>query len=160
LSQKQQEGHSSVVVGAVTNILKTQKKWGWRATRRLLCSKKKHAKNGLVGATTEKRGEKGTILLCAFKDLCGAFESFVKMSAQEGKNDSRRPVLIKWVNACMNHPAREIRRGKTLFLLIQDAVAATLDLGKPDKIEQRRAKWTTWSNVNIWFDSLTDFFTS
>jgi phage terminase large subunit-like protein len=39
-------------------------------------------------------------------------------------------------------------------------VAAMLDLGKPDKIEQGRAKWTTWSNVNIWFDSLKDFFTS
>jgi hypothetical protein len=29
----------------------------------------------------------------------------------------------------------------------------TLDIGKPDKIEQRQVKWTMWSNVNIWFES-------
>jgi hypothetical protein len=40
---------------------------------------RKYAKYGLVGATPEKRGEKGTIPLRAFKALCGAFKSFVKL---------------------------------------------------------------------------------
>jgi hypothetical protein len=43
---------------------------------------------------------------------------------------------------------------------VQATVAATLDLGKPNKIEQRRAKWTTFYNVNIWFESLKEFLIS
>jgi hypothetical protein len=41
---------------------------------------------------------------------------------------------------------------------MQNDLAATLDIGEPDRIEQRRAKWTTFSNVNVWFDSLREFF--
>jgi hypothetical protein len=37
-------------------------------------------------------------------------------------------------------------------------LAATLDLGEPNRIEQRWAKWTTFLNVNVWFDSLHEFF--
>jgi hypothetical protein len=37
-------------------------------------------------------------------------------------------------------------------------LAITLVIGEPDRMEQRWAKWTTFSNVNAWFDSLCDFF--
>jgi hypothetical protein len=33
-----------------------------------------------------------------------------------------------------------------------------LDIGEPNRIEQRWAKWTIFSNVNVWFDSLCEFF--
>jgi hypothetical protein len=49
----------------------------------------KYVTNGLVGATPKKRGEKGTIMLHAFKALCGAFKYFVKLSGQEARNDIR-----------------------------------------------------------------------
>jgi hypothetical protein len=38
-------------------------------------------KKGNIEATPEKRGEKGSIPVKAYKALCGAFESFVKLAA-------------------------------------------------------------------------------
>jgi hypothetical protein len=126
----------------------------------ILCSRtvRNYVKKGKVGETPEKRGEKGSIIPQAYKALCGALESYVKLAAQEGKQQMNRPSLIKRVNAVVNKHPLENRRGRKLFERIQSDLASTLNIGEPDRIEQRRAKWTTFSNVNVWFDSLREFF--
>jgi hypothetical protein len=85
-------------------------------------------KKGNIGATPEKRGEKGSIPVKAYKALCGAFESFVKLAAQEGKQSLKQPVLIQKMNACVNARPDEKRTGQKLFERVQATVAATLDL--------------------------------
>ena len=61
------------------------------------------------------------------------------------------------VNAVLNKHPDENRKGRKLFERLQNSVAATLDIGKIDKIEERRNKWTTYSNVNIWYSSFKEF---
>jgi hypothetical protein len=51
----------------------------------------------------------------AYKALCAALESFVKVAAQEGKKSINRPSLIKRVNAVINKHPDEKRRGRKLF---------------------------------------------
>jgi hypothetical protein len=41
---------------------------------------------------------------------------------------------------------------------VEKDLAAILNIGKPDCVEERRAKWTTFSNIHIYFDSLQAFF--
>jgi oligoendopeptidase F len=55
-----------------------------------ICAKtvRNYVNNGRAGETPEKRGEKGKIVPQAYKALCAALESFVKLAAQEGKNQS------------------------------------------------------------------------
>jgi hypothetical protein len=57
----------------------------------------------------------------------------------------------------VNKPPDEKRSGRKLLERVERELAASLEIGKPDKIEQRRSKWITWSNVNIWFESLREF---
>jgi hypothetical protein len=61
------------------------------------------------------------------------------------------------VNVVVNKHPDEKRHHQKLFEWMEKDLAATLDLGEPNRIEQRRAKWTTFSNVNVWFDSLHEF---
>jgi hypothetical protein len=62
------------------------------------------------------------------------------------------------LNACINKLPDENRQGQKLFDRVEKSCAATLDIGKPDKVEQRQAKWATFDNVNVYFDSLKEFF--
>ena len=57
---------------------------------------------GKAGVTPLKRGTKGSIPPRAYKALCGAFESYVKLSAVDGDVDITRPTLTKLVNTCIN----------------------------------------------------------
>jgi hypothetical protein len=61
-----------------------------------ICAKtvRNYVNNGRAGETPEKRGEKGKIVPQAYKALCAALESFVKLAAQEGKKSINRPSLI------------------------------------------------------------------
>ena len=45
---------------------------------------RRYVQSGMAGATPEKPGEKGSIPPRAYKALCGAFETYVKLSALDG----------------------------------------------------------------------------
>ena len=117
-------------------------------------------RDGRVNLTPLKRGQQGSIPHQAFKALCGAFESYVKLASQKGDINISRPRLIQRVNSVVNNKIDENRKGDGLLKRLQKELAGTLDLGEPNKVENRRSKWTTYSNVNIWFDSLKEFLIS
>lgn len=57
-----------------------------------ICSKtvRNYVNSGRAGDTPEKQGEKGSIVPQAYKALCAALKSFVKLAAQEGKKSISR----------------------------------------------------------------------
>jgi hypothetical protein len=118
---------------------------------------RKQVSEGKAGLSPERRGPKGTIASRYYKALCGAFESYVKLKQVTRDSNLKRTFLQKLVNAVVNKHPKENRTGRILFERLQQSVAATLSIGKVDKIEERRNKWTTYSNVNIWYDSLKEF---
>jgi hypothetical protein len=118
---------------------------------------RKQVSEGKAGLSPERRGPKGTIGSRYYKALCGAFESYVKLKQVTRDSNLQRTFLQKLVNAVVNKHPNENRSGRTLFERLQKSVAATLGIGKVDKIEERRNKWTTYSNVNIWYSSFKEF---
>jgi hypothetical protein len=106
-----------------------------------------------------KKGRTGEIPLRSYKALLGAFESFLKLAHQQGHKKLTKKVLQRQLNVCINkHPSEGAREGRKLLLRVEKDLAATLDIAKPNKVENRRAKWTTHYNVDIWYDSLKEFF--
>jgi ribosomal protein L9 len=94
-----------------------------------------HVKNGQVDVTPIKRGVKSSVPPRAYKALCGAFESFVKLASQSGRMKVDRPSLAKRLNAVLNKHPDESRKTKNLLWRIQDDLAGTLDLDEPNRIE-------------------------
>jgi hypothetical protein len=118
---------------------------------------RKQVSEGKSGLSPERRGPKGTIGSRYYIALCGAFESYVKLKQVSRDSNLNRSRLQTVVNAVLNKHPDENRKGRKLFERLQNSVAATLDIGKIDKIEERRNKWTTYSNVNIWYSSFKEF---
>jgi hypothetical protein len=118
---------------------------------------RKQVSDGKAGLSPERRGPKGTIGSRYYKALCGAFESYVKLKQVTRDSDLGRTFLQKLVNSVVNKHPDENRTGRTLFERLQKSVAATLSIGNVDKIEERRNKWTTYSNINIWYSSFKEF---
>eukprot|EP00978_Attheya_sp_CCMP212_P037343 scaffold175154_cov35-Attheya_sp.AAC.1 len=118
---------------------------------------RKQVSEGNAGLSPERRGPKGTIGSRYYKALCGAFESYVKLKQVTRDSNLNRTFLQKLVNAVVSKHPDENRTDRVLFERLQSSVAATLNIGKVDKIKERRNKWTTYSNVNIWFASFKEF---
>jgi hypothetical protein len=113
--------------------------------------------NGRVDENLEKWGEKGSIVPQAYTALCAALEYFVKLAAQVRKIN-QSSVVSQASECCYEQASQQKKCGQKLFECKERNLAATLDIGEPDRIKQRREKWTTFSKVNIWFDSLHEFF--
>ena len=104
----------------------------------------------------QKPGEKGTIPLNCYEALCGAVSSYTVLAQQGGTMAASviRPVLVKKVNACINKKeGLRKRHNRKLFDRVQADIADDLDVGKANRVEQRRNKWSTHSNINLWFSS-------
>ena len=118
---------------------------------------RRYVQSGMAGATPEKPGEKGSIPPRAYKALCGAFETYVKLSALDGTSQLTIKLLAERLNSCVNKMTNEDQKHRHLYDRVLDDLGQTLDIGKPNRVEQRRSKWTTYTNVRIWFDSLKHF---
>jgi hypothetical protein len=111
-----------------------------------------------VGETI-KIGRTGDISLCYYKSLLGTLESFVKLAHQQGHKTLTKKVLQQQLNVCINkHSSEGARGGRALLKRVENNHAATLDITKPNKVENRGAKWTTHYNVDIWYKSVKAFF--
>ena len=102
----------------------------------------------------KKRGVKGEISEVCYKALCAAVSSYMAISQASGTSNSvLRPRLVKLVNACVNKKeGLRSRNNRKLFERIEKEIA-NLNVGKPDRVEQRRNKWSTYDNLNLWFES-------
>ena len=113
---------------------------------------------GDAGKSPLRRGPKGRIEVSAFKALCGAVMSYCTITQALGTKTVDRPRLIRMVNTCVNmKEGAESRKDRWLFDRVQNEIGNVLELGKPDRVEQRRNKWSTHSNTAMWYDSFKSF---
>jgi len=55
------------------------------------------------------------------------------------------------INTCLNRSG--LNRNDQYFVRkIRTDTADRMEVGEKNIIEQRRSKWTTFSNLNLWFD--------
>ena len=88
------------------------------------------------GKPPPKPGRKGRIPEEHYKILLEAVDTYCTISQAIGKKTINRPKLIRLINACVN--AKEgagSRQGRRLFERLQKDMAATLDISKPDRVE-------------------------
>jgi hypothetical protein len=125
-------------------------------------SVRSYVKQGWVGQPLQQPGEKGRITKEFYQALCSAIKSYVILCQQEGtKSTITRPILISKVNACVNKKEEAEgmprRKNRKLFSRIQVDLAEEVDIGRPNRIEQHRNKWSTYANLDLWFTSLKCF---
>lgn len=127
-----------------------------------LCARsiRNYGKNGKLGCDPEQRGEKGRIPFRYYKALCAAVMTFNSLASQLGTVAVDRPRLVRMVNACVNKkegPGK--RNNRKLFERIQRDTSDTMEIGKPNRVEQeqRRNRWGTFYQLNLWYDSLKQF---
>ena len=114
-----------------------------------------YVKAGKGGQDLQRQGPKGKIDEKHYNALCAAVKSYCVLTQQAGTTAAvLRPKLVKKVNACVNKKEgfRE-RKTRQLYSRIERDIADELQVGKPNRVEQRRNKWSTYANINLWFSS-------
>jgi hypothetical protein len=108
-----------------------------------------YVNNGIAGQSPLKPGIKSDIPKWAYKSLCIAFESYVRIN-QLNRRDNVLTLkkLAAKINEMMNHNYCS----KLLNCVLLDT-AKYLDALKMEYCEDCRIRWTTYSNISSWFNN-------
>jgi len=106
---------------------------------------------GLVGMSPLKPGPEGNIPALIYKSLCMAYGSFLRINqinARGGDNSRSRmiPILAEAMHISISSSADLIKR------LCRDT-AVDMKADKLSFAEERRVRWTTFHNLELWFNS-------
>ena len=106
-------------------------------------------KRGDINVSPAKRGPEGNISAIAYKSLCAAFASFMQINQLNGtsginKRGKMAPLVAEAMMVDIDVAREIIRR------LSRDT-AIDLSRGKLDFAEERRVRWTTYDNLDLWF---------
>jgi hypothetical protein len=110
---------------------------------------RRYVSANLAGMSPLKIGVKGDVPACAFKSLCIAFESFIRIqqiNSRQGEITYKK--LAVRINALLgrNYKLKMLQR----ILL---ATAKNLDSSTMNIAKDRRVHWTTFANISSWFDN-------
>jgi hypothetical protein len=111
----------------------------------------RYANEGLVGALSKKMGPPGHISKANYKLLCAALSSFIplnQMNARTGDNTCMK--LIVTLVKTMGITSSEA--GKLLSRLLRDTAKEMMNAEKLNCAEDRRIRWTTFQNIDLWYD--------
>jgi hypothetical protein len=92
---------------------------------------------------------KGDIPVCAFKSLCIAFESYVRIqqiNMQQGEITYKK--LAGRINQVLKHDYKQKMLQRVLCATTKNLDASTMHIA-----EDRRFCWTTFANISSWFDN-------
>ena len=114
-----------------------------------------YVSKGLAGQSPVKRGCKGRIPPPHFKLLCGATESFIRIAQMNGdESECSRKMMMRRVNAVVGIADDVVlARKDRMFNRILKETGVNLNADASHAVEDRRIRWTTYNNLNVWFDS-------
>ncbi|KAL3771166.1 hypothetical protein ACHAWU_004789 [Discostella pseudostelligera] len=106
---------------------------------------------GLIGMSPRKHGPEGNIPAMMYTALCMAYGSFLRINQINamGSNNSRTklvPIIAETMNISVSTSKELIKR------LCRDT-AIDMKCDKLSFAEERRVRWTTYANLELWFDS-------
>ncbi len=96
-----------------------------------------------------KHGVKGDVPTCAFKLLCIAFKSFIRIqqiNSRQGKITYKK--LVARINKLLRHDYWLKMLQCILLAMAKDLDALTMHIAKDWQV-----RWTTFSNISSWFDN-------
>ena len=114
-------------------------------------------KEGNVGTSPLRRGPKGNIPEQDFKNLCVAFESFVRINQLNGDMRVLGPKkvgpLVHKVIYGLNTDMKGKESSNVLLKRVLRATATDLSKSKSSSAEDRRVNWTNKQNLTMWLDN-------
>jgi hypothetical protein len=113
------------------------------------------SKEELVNASPIKMGPAGHISAMTYKFLCQAYKSLVpinQMNACAGNNSRAKmiPIFSKTLNVSTVQAMGILNR------VIRDT-ATDIHADRLNCVEDQRIRWTTFQNLDLWFDSWEKF---
>jgi len=110
-----------------------------------------YAAQGLINTSPMKMGPVGTIPAVAYKFLCQAFSSLIpinQMNACAGNNSRAKLILM----LAKVFDFRTLAATELLNRVVRDT-AIDIKAAKLNCAEDRRIRWMTYQNLDLWFDS-------
>jgi len=78
--------------------------------------------------------------------------SFLKFEQVHNKKQSNMKAMAVEVNTCLNRSGLS-RNDQYFVRKLRTDNADKMNVGEKNMIEQRRSNWTTFSNLNVWFNT-------
>ena len=107
-------------------------------------------KDKLIGVSPLKKGPDGNISALVYKALCVAFGSKVRITQLNIGRSSTREDQICWLIKMFNYNTKQ---ASNLWERVVRDSAIDMVAGKAKSTEERRVKWTTHYNLDLWFSS-------
>ena len=120
---------------------------------------RRYVSEGRIGSVPRwGRGRKSTIPQNIITALDSAVITYIQLTNAEMKQQPARPIIIKKLEACVKEGGHTVQ-GDGMYNRMMDRHADKIEVNDQNSVvEQRRLEWTTWANLNVWFETLKDFF--
>merc|ERR1712232_120365 len=142
-------------MGCASITRHVNKKYGTSVSTRTVLAR---MKSGL-GHEPPWRGRKPKINYECRNALLRALVSYIQLSNAEGKRKPTRKELIKRLKDCLKDSVCNYDRVDLMFDRLAEYAADKLEVtNKNCNLEHRRWAWTTYKNIDAWFDQLKKFF--
>ena len=110
---------------------------------------RRYVNANLSGMSPLKPGVKGDVPAWAFKSLCVAFESYIRICQINSKiGEITYKKLATRINTVLKHDYRQ-----KMLQRVLSATANNLDASTMSVAEDRRVRWTTFTNISSWVDT-------
>ena len=109
-------------------------------------------REGRIGTSPMKRGPSGHFPRSIWTSMKNAFVTFIKLEQANSKKQSSLMTLSKRVNVLVN-AAGFWKSGNDLARKLKSETAHLFEIDTMNLQEARRLQWTTYGNLNVWFET-------
>ena len=107
-------------------------------------------KDNLIGVSPQKKGPDGYIPPLVDKALCIAFGSKTRICQLNLGRSATRDDQVCWLIKMLGFSTKQ---ASNLWVRVVRDSAVNMVAGKIKCAEERRVKWTTYYNLDLWFSS-------
>ena len=111
---------------------------------------------GMVGTFPLARGYKGAMPRHAFELLVLAVESYVQI-CNVNSIDAKWSTLMMAVNTCCGVAPAECRTMHSVYERVMKSTNISLNADVLPVVKERCVRWTTYANLDAWFDNFRAF---
>ena len=117
-----------------------------------------HASDEINSIPRIGRGRKSELLPEIESALRTAMLTYIELSDAEMNKKPNRKTIVQLLGRCLTVGGCSLKRYDLLYERLVKKLSDKLQIdNKNSKMEQRRLEWTTFNNLNIWFDNLNKF---
>eukprot|EP00532_Pseudo-nitzschia_australis_P013819 CAMPEP_0168210622 /NCGR_PEP_ID=MMETSP0140_2-20121125/3272_1 /TAXON_ID=44445 /ORGANISM="Pseudo-nitzschia australis, Strain 10249 10 AB" /LENGTH=775 /DNA_ID=CAMNT_0008137243 /DNA_START=1493 /DNA_END=3820 /DNA_ORIENTATION=- len=107
--------------------------------------------------TVPRKGRKKQLPEFIEKSLSDAIVSFINLGCSEMKDQTRRTDIIEKLTLCIEGGPGTLTNFPELYRRLYPSFANDVVVVTGNsRVEARRVKWTTYHNLNMWFDTLKE----